>query len=309
MNRQRFTPGEEDLGRRLDVALAGWLEESRSSAAARIERGEISVDGAPAKRSHRLEGGEVVHVQPPPETPTGAQGVAPPPIRYEDEHLLVVSKPAGLVVHPGVGNTAGTLVQALEEAGVALAPAGGATRPGIVHRLDRDTSGLLIVAKSDEAYHGLVDALRRRDVQRRYLALVEGAPGGPVGRIEVPIGRHPGDRRRFSARQDGRSALTTWEAATSGSAAGTEVSLLRLALGTGRTHQIRVHVSYMGNPVVGDTTYGADPGVAAELGLERPFLHAHRLGFTHPVTGRPVELEEPLPDDLLAAADAADVEI
>ncbi|MDP9022095.1 MAG: RluA family pseudouridine synthase, partial [Actinomycetota bacterium] len=208
---RRFRAAPEDAGHRLDVALAGWMGEPRSRAAARIERGEVTVDGDIAAKSLRLAGDETVEVAAPPEPPRGAAGVPPPPVRWEDEHLLVVAKPAGLVVHPGTGRTAGTLVQALVAAGYPLARAGGEVRPGIVHRLDRDTSGLLVVAKTDVAYHGLVDALKRREVDRRYLALVEGIESVGSGRVDAPIGRDPRDRKRFAVTAAGRPAVTHWE--------------------------------------------------------------------------------------------------
>ncbi|MGH3442448.1 MAG: pseudouridine synthase, partial [Nitriliruptorales bacterium] len=202
MNR-RFVAGPGEEGERLDVVLAAWLGESRSQAAARIDRGEVTIGHGPAKRSVRVESGDEVEVAPPPEAPSGAAGVAPPPIRYEDDHLLVVAKPAGLVVHPGVGHPAGTLVQAIEEAGYELAPAGGEERPGVVHRLDRGTSGLLVVAKTDVAHAGLVRLLRRRRVERGYVALAEGGFDATRGLVDVPIGRDPRDRKRFAAAADG----------------------------------------------------------------------------------------------------------
>jgi 23S rRNA pseudouridine1911/1915/1917 synthase len=303
--------GEDENGERLDVALSRWLDESRSHAASRIDRGEVDVDGEPAKRSHRLRAGEAVVVRPPPTEPTGAAGVSPPPVRYEDEHLLVVAKPAGLVVHPGVGRTAGTLVQALAESGYDLAPAAGEGRPGIVHRLDQGTSGLLAVAKTDAAYHGLVAALKRREVDRSYLALAEGAMPSVTGRIDAPIGRDPRERTRFAAIAEGKPAQTRWHVIRVGEVAlgpdGIRVSLLECSLETGRTHQIRVHLSFAGHPVVADRTYGARRDLAARLGIDRPFLHAARLAFDHPVTGQRISVEEPLPEDLRVAGERAGV--
>lgn len=300
-----FLAGPDDAGERLDVALSRWLAEPRNRTAARIDRGEVAVDGRPAKRSLRLEGGERVTVEAPPVEPSGAAGAVAPPIRYEDDHVLVVAKPAGTVVHPGVGNPAGTLVQALVEAGVRLAASGGATRPGVVHRLDRGTSGLLVLAKTDEAHAGLVAALKRRDVTRGYLALAEGELPARTGRVDAPIGRDPRDRKRFAAIADGKPSVTHWRVRTVGRGGDSPVSLLDLRLETGRTHQIRVHLSYAGHPVVGDRTYGASTAVAERLGLERPYLHAARLSFDHPVTGDRIDLAEPLPEDLVAAAEAA----
>lgn len=305
---RRFVAPPADAGERLDVALARWLREPRNRAAARITRGEVQIGDRLATKSQRLTGGETVTVAPPREPPTGAGGVPPPPVRWEDEHVLVVAKPAGLVVHPGVGHPAGTLVQALAEAGVPLAAAGGRERPGIVHRLDRDTSGLLAVAKTDAAYAGLVGLLRRREVERLYLALVEGIPQGSSGRIEAPLGRDPRDRKRFTVVVAGKPAVTRWRLGGEGRAggpAGVPVALLVCRLETGRTHQIRVHLTHAGHPVVGDRAYGSRGDVAELLGLERPFLHAARLTFPHPITGEPVVVDEPLPPELETAAETA----
>ncbi|MFN2556328.1 MAG: RluA family pseudouridine synthase [Nitriliruptorales bacterium] len=304
----RFSAAPEDEGDRLDVALARWLGESRSRSAARISRGEVRVgDRLPAK-SQRLTAGESVTIAEPPELPYGAAGVTPPPVRWEDEHLLVVAKPAGLVVHPGVGHPAGTLVQALVEAGVPLARAGGSERPGIVHRLDRDTSGLMVIAKSDVAHAGLVGLLRRREVERLYLVLVEKIPPAETGRIEAPIGRDPRDRKRFTVVAGGKPAATRWRLMGKGRAGqrtGVPVALLVCRLETGRTHQIRVHFSHAGHVVAGDLLYGSRPDVAEALELERPFLHAARLAFPHPVTGEAIVVDEPLPDELVRSSERA----
>ena len=215
-------------------------------------------------------------------------------IVWEDEYLLVVDKPAGLVVHPARGHREGTLSQLL--AGVAAG--GEPERAGIVHRLDRDTSGLLVVARTEEAHRLLQDALRERLIEREYLALVEGLPPARTGTIEAPIGRHPRIRTRMAVGGSGsREARThfTLDQRLPG------VSLLRLRLDTGRTHQIRVHLEAIGHPVCGDPEYGT-PGM---LGLDRQFLHATRLAFPHPITGEPVEVNSPLPTDLLEALERA----
>lgn len=303
-----FRPGPEDIGKRLDVAVAGWLGESRTRAAERIDQGRVLVGGHAVKRSHRLGGDERVVVLPPPPEPTGAAGIPPPPVRYEDEHVLVVAKPAGMVVHPGVGHTAGTMIQTLAEAGYPLASAGGRKRPGVVHRLDKDTSGLLAVAKSDVAHAELVRQLKARTVTRGYLALVEGRLPAAHGRVEAPIGRDPRDRKRLAAVADGKPAVTHWEVGAEGVADrhGT-VTLVRCRLETGRTHQVRIHLAYSGHPVVGDRTYGARCEIADALGVVRPFLHAWRLAFTHPVTGERIALTEPPPADLTAACHRAGI--
>ena len=301
----RFVAEESAVGDRLDVVLAAHLGVSRSQAAARIAAGDVTVDGRASTKHHRVRTGEHIEVA----DPAPVQGPAAPPvppIRYEDEHLLVVAKPAGLVVHPGPGHASGTLVDALLAAGFDLAPAGGEGRPGIVHRLDRDTSGLLVVARTDAAHAGLVAALQRRDVSRRYLALVSGVPAADRGRIEAPIGRDPRDRKRFAVVTDGKPAVTRYVSLGRGEVPDvpphrSTVSLLACRLETGRTHQIRVHLTTLGHPVVGDPTYGRRADVAAGLGLTRPFLHATALAFGHPVTGAHVALDEPLPDDLAVA--------
>jgi 23S rRNA pseudouridine1911/1915/1917 synthase len=214
-------------------------------------------------------------------------------IVWQDEHLLVVDKPAGLVVHPARGHREGTLSQLLADTAGGVA-GGDPDRPGIVHRLDRDTSGLLVVARSEEAHRLLQDALRGRLIEREYLALVEGLPPARTGTIEAPIGRHPRIRTRMAvggtASREARTHFTL-ERSLRG------VSLLRLRLDTGRTHQIRVHLQAIGHPVCGDPEYGT----AGTLGLTRQFLHAARLAFPHPITGEPVEVDSPLPEDLLEA--------
>jgi 23S rRNA pseudouridine1911/1915/1917 synthase len=292
----RFRAAEPE---RLDRALAGRAEVgSRSLAERLIADGAVLVDGERRAKSHRLEGGEEVVVElPEPEAP-----LEPEPmeldVAWEDEHLLVVDKPAGVVVHPAGGHTSGTLAHGL----LALDAAGGEDdRPGIVHRLDRDTSGLLVVARSEEAHARLQELIRRREVERRYLALVQGSPRSRTGRIEAPIGRDRLDRSRHSLdTTTPRDAVTHFEVLERlGPRA-----LLGLRLETGRTHQIRVHLEAVELPVCGDPVYG----VARDLGLERQFLHAAGLAFQHPLTGERVEIESPLPSDLAAALERARAE-
>ena len=221
-----------------------------------------------------------------------------PTIAWQDEHLLVVDKPAGLVVHPARGHREGTLSQLLTDT-VGGVAGGDPDRPGIVHRLDRDTSGLLVVARSEEAHRLLQEALRKRLIEREYLALVEGLPPARTGTIEAPIGRHPRIRTRMAvggtASREARTHFTL-ERSLPG------VSLLRLRLDTGRTHQIRVHLQAIGHPVCGDPEYGT----AGMLGLTRQFLHATRLAFPHPITGEPIEVDSPLPEDLREALERAE---
>jgi 23S rRNA pseudouridine1911/1915/1917 synthase len=293
---RRVPAGE--AGARLDAVLARWLAEPRARAQRRIADGEVTVDGAVVSKSHRLEPGERVQVVegPPPEPPPAPE---PVPVRWRDEHLLVVAKPAGLVVHPGAGVDEGTLVHALEAMGEELAPGDDPDRPGVVHRLDRGTSGLLIVARTEVARSALQQALAERAVRRRYWALVEGVPRERAAVIDAPIVRHPRKRTVFTTGPEGRPALTRYEITAEHSRA----AELDVGLETGRTHQVRVHLSAIGHPVCGDRAYGASP-LGEQLGLERPALHAARISFQHPVTGQPIEVTEPLPEDLRAAVAA-----
>ncbi len=282
---------ETAAGERLDRFLSEPLG-SRAQAQALIDAGRVRVDGRARPKRHTLRPGEVVVVQAgdprqaPASEPAARFGVA-----YEDDHLLVVDKPAGLVVHPARGHRTGTLAQAL--AGRA---AGGEDpyRAGIVHRLDRDTSGLLVVAKSDEVHRALRALLARRQLRREYLTLVEGRPPARTGTIDAPIGRHRHDRVLMSIdTDDPREARTHFEIERMLPGA----TLLRVVLDTGRTHQIRVHLAAIEHPVCGDPQYGT----AGEYGLRRQFLHAARLAFAHPVTGEDIDVSSPLPEDLAAA--------
>jgi 23S rRNA pseudouridine1911/1915/1917 synthase len=291
----RFRASEADAGRRLDAIVAALPEVGARSAAERlVAGGAVLVDGRTRPKSHRLEGGEEIEVELP-----GASELTPVeldlPIVHEDEHLLVVDKPAGLVVHPSGPDERVTLAHGL----VSLGAAGGdPERPGLVHRLDRDTSGLLLVARSEGAYEALSAAIRARRVERRYLALVRGAPRSRTGRITAPIGRDRIDRTRHSLdTETPRDAVTWFELRE----ALPERTLLEVRLETGRTHQIRVHLEAIGLPVSGDPVYG----VGGDLGLERQFLHAHRLRLEHPVTGAELDLTSPLPADLAAALERA----
>jgi 23S rRNA pseudouridine1911/1915/1917 synthase len=288
----------EAAGERLDRFLAG-LEDvgSRTFAERLVSDGKVLVDGARRPKSHRLEGGERVELDlPERRASTLTPEAVDLRIAYEDEHLLVVDKPRGVVVHPSAGHAGGTLVHGL----LAHAIAGGEEpeRPGIVHRLDRDTSGLLVVARSDEAHRRLQRLLRRRELEREYLVLVRGRPRSRRGRVEAAIGRDRVDPTRISLDTAvPREAVTEFELAE----LLREHALLRVRLETGRTHQIRVHLAAIDLPVAGDPVYGA----AGDLGLERQFLHAARLAFRHPITGVHVEVESPLPDDLAAALELA----
>jgi 23S rRNA pseudouridine1911/1915/1917 synthase len=291
----RIQVTEAEAGTRLDLLLAAPLG-SRSQAQRLIESGRVRVDGAVRPKRHVVAAGDEIEVA----TDSAAEPAAPAAdaaftIAYEDEHLLVVDKPAGVVVHPARGHRQGTLSQAL--AGRA---AGGeeTDRAGIVHRLDRDTSGLLVVARSDEVHRRLRSLLAARKLRREYLALVDGRPESRSGTIDAPIGRDRRDRVSISIDTDTpRAARTHFEVEELLPGA----TLLRVTLETGRTHQIRVHLAAIGLPVAGDPQYGS-PG---RYGLERQFLHAARLEFEHPVTGKRVDVRSELPEDLREALEAA----
>jgi 23S rRNA pseudouridine1911/1915/1917 synthase len=293
METLRFSVAEADAGSRLDRALAARPEiGSRSLAERLLREGAVRVDGAVRPKSHRLEPGAIVEAELP---PVGA-GLQPAPVSvpvvYEDEHLLVLDKPAGLVVHPGAGETRGTLAAQLLTLGAAGGP--DPSRPGIVHRLDRDTSGLLVAARTDEVHRVLSGAIARREVERRYLALVRGRPRSVSGRIDAPIGRDRRDPTRRSLDTDEpREAITHFSVLETLP----EHALLDVRLETGRTHQVRVHLAAIELPVSGDVQYG----VAGDLGLQRQFLHAYRLRFVHPATGEEIDAESPLPPELEAA--------
>jgi 23S rRNA pseudouridine1911/1915/1917 synthase len=289
----------EAAGERLDRFLAGCEGVGSRAAAERLlGDGAVLVDGETRSKSHRLEGGEELEFEPPERRPSTLE---PEPVEglriaFEDEHLLVVDKPAGVVVHPSAGHAHGTLVHGL----LSEAIEGGEEpeRPGIVHRLDRDTSGLLVVARSDEAHRRLQQLLRRRKLRREYLALVRGRPRSRAGRIEAPIGRDRRDPTRHSLdTATPRDAVTGFEVVELLPAH----ALLRVSLETGRTHQIRVHLAAIDLPVSGDPAYG----VEGDLGLPRQFLHAERLAFPHPFTGEQVDVSSPLPPELAAGLDMA----
>jgi 23S rRNA pseudouridine1911/1915/1917 synthase len=286
---------DEAAGTRLDRFLAAPLG-SRGRAQSLIDDGRVRVDGAVRPKRHLVAAGESIEVDDPiVQSESGPVEPAPFEVAYEDEHLLVVDKPAGVVVHPARGHWSGTLAQALDGRA-----AGGEEpwRAGIVHRLDRDTSGLLVVAKSDSAHRALKALLAQRRLRREYLALVEGHPSARTGTIDAPIGRHRRDRKLMSIDSDDpREARTHFEIERLLPAA----ALLRIALETGRTHQIRVHLAAIGHPVCGDPQYGN----RGRYGLERQFLHATRLAFAHPVTGAEVDVRSDLPPDLAAALESA----
>jgi 23S rRNA pseudouridine1911/1915/1917 synthase len=282
-----------DRGKRLDAFLRERLPNfSRSRLQQWIREDRVKVQGAATKASYLLKGEERIEVEPGTMPPLRAEAEdLPLSVLYEDASAVAIDKPAGMAVHPGAGLHSGTVVNALLHRFAALSTVGGDFRPGLVHRLDRFTSGVLLVAKTDEAHHELAEQFAKRQVEKIYLALVEGRMEGS-GRIRKPIARDPKNRARMTARLEfGRAALTDWEAI--GHFAG--FTLLQIRLGTGRTHQIRAHMAAMGHPVAGDRLYGAKPSP-----WNRYFLHAHRLGFQSPATRERVTVESPLPPDLTA---------
>ncbi|MCA9726261.1 MAG: RluA family pseudouridine synthase [Candidatus Eisenbacteria bacterium] len=309
MEERAFSVDPEQAGERLDLFVSGrFPDRSRSQIQRWIREERIRVDGIVRPARHRVEAGETVLVSvPAPESPTLAPLDIPLPIVYEDEALGVVDKPSGLQVHPGAGPARPTLVQALLAQWPGWEAPGPPERPGVVHRLDRETSGLLVVAKTAHAYLNLSRQIRERQVKRRYLALVWGSPDGPEGVVDAPLGRDPRDRRRIAVRRDGRFARTHWRVLRRFE----HFTVVELVLETGRTHQIRVHCELLGHPVVGDPTYGHDAtwlervpqperplARAVSSRLKRQALHAYHLAFKHPSDDSPCRFESPLPADM-----------
>ena len=300
-------------GDRLDVYVTGNSDLSRARVQALVEEGRVRVDGHVAKKSDRLKAGQEIEVRvPPPEALDALPEDIPLDIPFEDSSLLVVNKPAGMVTHPAPGHPTGTLVNALLAHTADLSGIGGKLRPGIVHRLDRYTSGLMVVAKTDRAHHALSEALQQREIKRLYIAGSWGHLSDSPLEVAAPIGRDPAERKRMAVVGNGRHAVTRLRVVERWLGA----ELLRVALGTGRTHQIRVHLAHIGHPVVGDTLYGAgwERGIGGKAQqwaktlsqkVERQFLHSWRLSFAHPVSGEVMRFERPLPDDLQTWAEWA----
>lgn len=290
---------ESLAGERLDRVVALLADVSRRDATVMIESGGVSLDGSVVSSGKvRLNAGQLVEVdtssRPMIELP-GPDPSVEVVVLYEDDHVIVVDKSPGVVVHPAPGHRGGTLVNGLLARYPEIASVGEAERPGIVHRLDVGTSGLLVVARTDEAYHSLVEQLSRHDVERRYVALAWGHFDAPAGTIDASIGRDPRDPLRMAVVPTGKEARTHYRVESEFSEP--DASLLTCELETGRTHQIRVHLAAVGHPVIGDAAYG---GQRAGWSTERPVLHATRLTFRHPVTGLDVSVDSPLPDDLHA---------
>jgi 23S rRNA pseudouridine1911/1915/1917 synthase len=300
-----FTVDGDEAGVRVDVFLAARTDATRSQIQRHLEAGAVTVNGAPVRPKHRLRVGETVRYEPPPPTPDTAEPEdIPVPILFEDAHLVVVDKPAGLVVHPAAGHPAGTLVNALLHHCGALSAVGGRQRPGIVHRLDKDTSGVMVVSKSDAAHVGLAAQFAEHRLQRSYLALTVGAPPAARGTFDTRHGRHPVHRKRFTSRlgpADGKRAVTHYEVIERAG----PLTVVRATLETGRTHQVRVHLAEHGAPLLGDPIYGRAPRdpalrrLARRLG--RQALHAALLGLAHPISGEPLRFETPAPADMATA--------
>jgi len=289
-------------GDRVDRAVAfltGW---PRAAVQELIDGGGVTVDGRVVAKSHRLREGSLLEVLAEPALESDVRPLPDPTVvvdvRFADADVVVVAKPAGLVVHPGAGNATGTLVNGLLAHFPEIESVGDPIRPGIVHRLDRDTSGLLMIARSERAYASLVAQLSARTVERVYVALVWGRPSSPRGMIDAPIGRSPARRTRMAVRDAGKPARTEYKVIEGFREP--LCSLLECTLETGRTHQIRVHLGAIGHPVVGDGTYG---GSRDQIPLGRPFLHAAVVGFDHPATGERLRFEDPLPAELRAVLD------
>jgi len=290
-------------GERVDAALARLLGLSRTRAAELAQSGAVVVDGQPVGKSDRLVGGSWLEVDLREVDPDAVE-VDPQPVPgmrivHEDDDVIVVDKPVGVAAHPSPGWTGPTVVGALAATGRRISTSGAAERQGVVHRLDVGTSGLMVVAKSEAAYTALKRAFKERTVEKVYHAVVQGHPEPTTGTIDAPIGRHPGADYRFAVTAAGKPSVTHYEVLEMVPAA----SLVEVHLETGRTHQIRVHMSAVRHPCVGDLAYGADPVLAARIGLGRQWLHALRLGFEHPGTGQWLEVTSSYPEDLARAWD------
>jgi 23S rRNA pseudouridine1911/1915/1917 synthase len=306
----RFSVEPPEAGLRLDAVVAARLDQcSRSYAARLIRRGHAWVDGSIRKPGYKVKLNEQIECRLPPPEPIDLVAEALPlDVLFEDRHLIVLNKPPGMVVHPAAGHSGGTLVNALLYYCPDLEGIGGRKRPGIVHRLDKDTSGVLVVAKTDKAHHELSRQFKARKIGKRYLALVHGSPQNDCGRIDLPIGRHPKERKKMSTLStSGREALTEWRVRERYDGA----ALLEIDLQTGRTHQIRVHCSAMGHPIVGDGVYGGRRTLsrlarenaslhAIVKSAKRQMLHARQLKFHHPATAQLLSFKAPLHEDMHA---------
>lgn len=290
----------EKGGQRLDLYLAGQLEPeglTRSRIQQLIRAGMVLVNGTPLKAKYLLQSGDNITLTVPPGAPSELVGE---PVDFdtlhEDEDLIVLVKPPGIVVHPASGHSTATLVHGLLYHCGGLFGMNGELRPGIVHRLDKDTSGVMVVAKTDFAHQALAGQFKRREVKKFYQALVDGRPIGQSGRVDLPIGRHPVHRKKMAIREDGREAVTNWRVLERFAQG---LTFLELGLETGRTHQIRVHMAALSHPVAGDSVYGRKNSHYPKMGITRQCLHAHTLSFSHPRTGENLQFTAPLWPDML----------
>ena len=301
MAETRLLPVPEGLDQmRLDAAMARLFGLSRTTAAAIVDEGEALLDGVAGSKATRVRAGQLLEVRLPEarQVPRPALAVRMP-ILYADDDIVVIDKPVGVAVHASPGWTGPTVVDGIAAQGLRVSTSGAAERQGVVHRLDAGTSGVLVVAASEGAYTALKRAFKERTVDKRYSALVQGHPDPSRGTVDAPIGRHPGADYKFAVVAGGRPSVTHYDTVEAFPAA----SLLDIDLETGRTHQIRVHMAAIRHPCVGDLTYGADPVLAARLGLHRQWLHARELSFTHPASGERVTFVSPFPPDLQHALD------
>lgn len=300
MKFQEFHAGIKDSGLRIDVFVSGKTGITRSRIQKFLENGSVLVNATQAKQNYRVKAGDVIQVKIPEETHAGLiPEELPLEILYEDAHLIVVNKPAGMVVYPAPGNQKGTLMNALFYHCGKLASAGGPLRPGVVHRLDKDTSGVMVIALTDNAYYSLIEQFRQRTIKRRYIALVYGNMRHDKGEISLEIGRSVSDRKKMSTRtRKGKEAATMWKVIERFGSA----TLIEARLRTGRTHQIRVHFASVGHPVLGDKTYGGKIELEIKnkekILFRRQMLHAEVQGFIHPDTNEYLEFSSPVPEDM-----------
>jgi 23S rRNA pseudouridine1911/1915/1917 synthase len=299
----KIDPGDQEVGERLDRVITARLSTlSRVKVQQLIKEGYATINGKPGKPSYRIEGQDEIavrlaeHIIAPPNDEATLPEALPLNVIYEDADMAAIDKPAGMVVHPAAGHTSGTLVNALLARWPQVAQVGGKGRAGIVHRLDKDTSGVLLIAKTEPARLNLMAQFAARTVQKRYLALVEGLPATPTGEINAPLGRDPNQRKRMAVLRNGRPAVSFYRVLQ----AYKGYALVEVQPKTGRTHQIRVHMAFIGNPIVGDAVYGYHK---QRLHLERHFLHAESLSLLTPSSGQPVTIHAPLPADLNAVLD------
>jgi len=300
MTANEFRVAKEDSGKRIDILISETTGISRSQIQRLIEKGSLLVNSESVRQNYRAKTGDIILLSIPEEKTSALMPEAlPVEIFYEDKYLAVVNKPAGMVVYPAAGHKSGTLMNALLYHCKKLAQVGGPLRPGVVHRLDKDTSGVMVVALDDKAYYSLAEQLKQRTINRKYIALIYGNLKEDTGEINLSIGRSKSDRKKMSTRaRRGKEAVTTWKVIERFQSA----ALIEAKLKTGRTHQIRVHFASIGHPVLGDRTYGKKTEIEAKgrerLTFPRQMLHAALLGFIHPATGEYLEFRSPLPEDM-----------